>query len=161
MKSVTAIATMVVCLLLGSGSLVRAQTAHSAHAPHEEHGAAKLSFDHGKKWATDEPLRKAMENLRVVYAENLMAIHEGKLSNAKYKTLGVQTEKEVGNIVAQCKLAPEADAMLHLIIADMIAGADVMTGKTKGNRRAAAHKVMAALDNYGQYFDHPGWKGLW
>jgi hypothetical protein len=43
----------------------------------------------------------------------------------------------------------------------MVASADIMTGKAKGNRRAAAHKVMADLDNYGEYFDHPGWKGLW
>ena len=34
-------------------------------------------------------------------------------------------------------------------------------GKTLNIGVAAAHKVMADLDNYGEYFDHPGWKGLW
>lgn len=160
MKIFTSALSVLLCMAFAGSGTAYAQTEHADHAAHQGHGSAKLALDHGKKWPTDEPLRKGMETLRMLYAENLMAIHEGKLSNAKYKVLGIQTEKEVGNIVAQCKLTPEADAMLHLIIADMVAGADVMAGKTKGNRRAAAHKVVAALDNYGEYFDHPGWKGV-
>lgn len=160
MKILTSVVSVLLCLAFAGGT-AHAQTERSDHAAHQGHGPAELTLDHGKKWPTDEPLRAAMEALRVDYAKNLPAIHEGKLPTAKYKALGNKTEKEIGNIVAQCKLAPEADAMLHLIIADMVAGADIMTGKSKGNRRAAAHKVAAALDNYGQYFDHPGWKGLW
>ena len=130
------------------------------HNAHHEHGSAKLSLNHDKKWPTDEPLRKGMETLRAAFSEHLHAIHEGKLSAAEFKTLGEKTEKEIGNIVAQCKLEPEADAMLHMVITDMIVGADILLGKTKGKPRAGAHKVVSALNNYGRYFDHPGWNIL-
>lgn len=142
--------------LLGFG------TAHAEaedHA-HHGHGAAKLSLNHDKKWSTDEPLRHGMETLRVAFAGHLHAIHKGALSAAEFKMLGEKTEAEVANMVAQCKLDPEADAMLHLVIADMVEGADLMVGKTKGKPAAGAHKVVTALNNYGRYFDHPKWKNL-
>jgi hypothetical protein len=51
--------------------------------------------------------------------------------------------------------------MLHLVIADMLAGADAMSGKDrKATRQAGAVQVVQALDSYGEYFDHPGWRNL-
>jgi hypothetical protein len=157
MKTFRHAATGLLCLFLALFGQAYAEAAQ--HAGHGL-GSAKLSLNHGKKWATDEPLRKGMETLRAAFAEHLHAIQKGKLPAAEFKALGEKTEKEVGNIIAQCKLEPEADAMLHLIITDMISGADIMTGKVKGSPRAGAHKVVAALNNYGRYFDHPGWNSL-
>ncbi|MGB4813289.1 MAG: hypothetical protein WBP13_12530 [Methylophilaceae bacterium] len=54
------------------------------------------------------------------------------------------------------QLEPAADEMLHFVIADMISGADIMIGKTKGNPLAGAHMVVFALNNYRSYFNHPG-----
>lgn len=62
----------------------------SAAAVHQ-HGAgapAKLALDHGKKWATDEPLRKGMGEIRALLAGRLAAIHGGKLTSDEYKALG-------------------------------------------------------------------------
>ena len=39
----------------------------------------------------------------------------------------------------------------------MTQGADVMTGKAKGQPAKATHKVINALNNYGRLFDHPNW----
>jgi hypothetical protein len=50
--------------------------------------------------------------------------------------------------------------MLHLVVADLLAGADVMQGKAKGQAAEGAHKVVVAANSYGRYFDHPGWKAL-
>lgn len=127
---------------------------------HHGHGAAKLSLNHDQKWSTDEPLRQGMEKLRVAFAAHLHAIHKGALSAAEFKMLGEKTENEVGIMIAQCKLDPEADAMLHLVIAEMLEGADLMMGKSKGKPEAGAHKVVTALNNYSVYFNHPGWKRL-
>jgi hypothetical protein len=67
----------------------------------------------------------------------------------------------VAYIVANCRLSPDADAMLHLVIAELLAGADAMEGKAKGaNPGAGADKVIQALDDYGRHFDHPGWQPL-
>ncbi len=142
----------------GAGGLVRA--ADHQHSSHEEHGQAKLQFDQGKKWETDAPLRQAMDILRATFAERLADIHKGRLAVDQYKVLGAKVDTEVSNIVAQCKLEPKADAMLHIVVADLLAAAEVMQGKAPGKPAAAAHKAVTAVNAYGRYFDHPKWQPL-
>lgn len=129
-----------------------------------QHGAAAtpttLTLDQGKKWVTDAPLRKHMGEIRTLMAARIPAIHAGKLAVNDYRALGMAVEQNVAAIVAECKLAPEADAMLHLIVADLVAGADIMQGKAGGEPGDGAHKVVVAANNYGRYFDHKGWKPL-
>lgn len=128
-----------------------------------QHGAdaVKLTLDNGKKWATDAPLRTGMGNIRTEMQASLHAIHEGKLSAAKYNELGKKVSTEVGAIVAQCKLEPKADAQLHLVVADLLDGVETMQGKApKVKRQAGAVKVVAALEKYGNYFDHPNWQPI-
>ena len=134
-----------------------AETAHDAHAGH---GTGTLALDHGKQWPTDAPLRSGMDTLRAAFAEKLPAIHRGELSTAEYQALGEKTAHEVGTIIAHCKLKPDADAMLHVVIAELMSGADIMMGKAAGTPREGAHKAVMALDNYGRYFEHPDWKSL-
>jgi hypothetical protein len=127
-----------------------------------QHGAApaKLTLDHGKRWATDAPLRTGMSTIRGALAPKLPAIHKGALTPAEYQALGGTVEAQVAEIVATCKLEPAADANLHLIVADLVAGADAMQGKSRSKPAAGAAQVVRALDQYGRYFDHPGWKPL-
>jgi len=42
----------------------------------------------------------------------------------------------------------------------MVAGAGIMMGNAGGEPRNGAHKAVSALNNYGRYFDRPGWNGL-
>jgi len=128
-----------------------------------KHGAdtVKLTLDNGKKWATDEALRKGMGNIRTEMQASLHEIHEGKLTAAKYNELAKKVGTEVGGIVAECKLEPKADAQLHLVVAEMLDGIEVMEGKAKKvKRQAGAVKVVAALEKYGNYFDHPNWQPI-
>jgi len=149
--------SLLVCVLLATGG--PALAAEHSHHEHAHHGA-QLQLDNGKKWQSDEALRKSMAALRAAFAEKLGAIHAGKLSADGYRALGGKIDGEVANIVAQCKLEPKADAMLHIVIADLIAGADVMQGRAKGKPMAGAHKAAMALNAYGRHFDHPDWKAL-
>jgi hypothetical protein len=133
------------------------------HKHEHDHGAApaKLTLNDGKKWATDEPLRKAMENIRNAMDASLHDIHESKLSNAKYGELARRINGEVGSIVANCKIEPKADAQLHLVIADLLDGAEAMEGKAgKVKRQNGAVKVLGALEKYGSHFDHQGWRPI-
>jgi hypothetical protein len=57
-------------------------------------------------------------------------------------------------------LPPAADANRHLIVVDLIAGADAMQGKGATKPAAGAGKVVQAANRYGQYFDHPSWQPL-
>ena len=127
---------------------------HAAGAP------AKLALDHGKKWTTDAPLRQRMGEIRALIAAQIGPIHQGKLAPAEYAALGAAVEGKVASIVAECKLPPEADAMLHLIVADLVAGADIMQGKAAGKPADGAHKVVTAANAYGRYFNDAGWKPL-
>ena len=129
-----------------------------------KHGGAsevhKLSLDQGKKWATDEPLRKNMGDIRAALAAKEAGIHKGALTSDEYKAIGTLVEARVATIVAECKLEPAADANLHLIVADLLAGADAMQGKSKTTPAAGAGQTVRAVNQYGRFFTHPGWKPL-
>lgn len=130
-----------------------------SHEDHASHGA-KLQLDNGRKWPSDEPLRKSMAGLRSAFAGKIHAIHSGKLPPEGYRELGSRVDSAVAGIVAECKLEPKADAMLHIVVADLIAGADIMQGRAAGKPMEGAHKAVMALNAYGRHFDHPDWKPL-
>lgn len=126
---------------------------------HDHAGHGKLALDHGKRWQTDDALRTGMTGIRQLLEPQLGAIHGGKLSAAQYGELATKVEAQVGSIVTNCKLEPNADAMLHLVIADIGGGVDAMAGKNAKVRPAqGAAQVVTALNEYGRYFNHPGWK---
>ena len=59
-------------------------------------------LDHGKKWATDVPLRKNMTEIRAALAASEAGIHKGTLTPDDYKALGALVEAPVATIVAEC-----------------------------------------------------------
>lgn len=132
--------------------------------PHHHHqgstaASSQLKLDHGKKWATDEPLRRGMSAIREAVHGAPAPLHKGTAKPEAYAALGQRLEGEVGRIVKECKLPPAADEQLHLVVADVIAGADGMKSAKDGKAgRAALIQVDAALKAYGKHFDHPGWK---
>ena len=135
----------------------------SKHAAHQHHAGASpgLTLDDGRKWATDEPLRHAMANIRNALDVSLNDIHEDKLSVVGYVALSSKITDEVGYMVRNCKLAPKADAQLHLIIASLLEGAEAMEGKVKNRQRQdGAIMTIDALESYAAYFDDPGWKPI-
>lgn len=138
-----------------SGVAVAQGTAHD----HDSAAPHKLTLDAGRKWGTDEPLRAGMGRIRALVEPHTGGA--GTLDAAQYRQLAGQIETEVGAIVANCKLEPKADAMLHLVIADIGAGTDAMAGKNAKTRPARGLvKVARALNAYGVYFDDPGFKPL-
>ena len=67
----------------------------------------------------------------------------------------------MAGIVATCKLEPQADAMLHLVIADLGTGIDGMAGKTaKLPPARGLVKVAQAVNGYASHFEHPGFKPI-
>jgi hypothetical protein len=153
---ITAVAAAAMAVGLGAPAL--AQTAL------HDHGAAapdRLTLNQGRKWATDEPLRAGMSRIRSLVEAQLGAAHAGKLTPAQYRELATQVEAEVGGIVANCKLEPKADAMLHLVIAELGEGTDAMAGKHSTLRPAlGVVKAADAVNHYGSHFDHPGFKPI-
>ncbi|WP_223879682.1 hypothetical protein [Dechloromonas sp. CZR5] len=157
MKPYILAALTVLSLAAASPSLAARDAHHHGHSP----VSASLQLNAGKKWETDAPLRTAMGEIRQSMASSLHAIHENKMSAKSYDGLAKQVEGAVGQIVASCKLPPAADAQLHIIVADLLAGAEQMAGKVKEVKRVnGAVKVIGALDNYGKYFDDAGFRPI-
>ncbi|WP_435627839.1 hypothetical protein [Candidatus Ferrigenium straubiae] len=155
-KRIAVTLSTAVLVSLGSGVAFAEGHQHS-------HGAgetAQLTLDNGKKLTTDNSLRQGMGRIRDALAADLPAIHSGKATSEQYRALARKMDDQIAFMVKNCKLEPKVDAMLHLVLADIIAGADAM--KTQGGSDAykGAAKIARALDNYGKYFDHPGWHGL-
>jgi hypothetical protein len=149
-------AALIAVSTLGAGTPAMAAESH-------QHGAAemsKLTLNHGMKWATDEPLRRNMAKIRTAVAARHEGIHKGTLTAEEYKALGAAVESAVASIVAECKLEPAADANLHLIVAKLIAGADALQGKSSLAPAKGAVEIVRAANEYGRYFNHPGWKPL-
>ena len=148
-----------VALALSASILSPMTLAADPHSHGQDAAPAKLQLDQGKKWATDEPLRKGMSSIYEAVHGAPAPLHKATAKPEAYAEVGNRIEADVGRIVKDCKLPPAADAQLHLVIADVIAGADAMKGaKTAKAGQAGLIKVNGALKNYGKYFDHPGWK---
>lgn len=152
----TAASLSAAALLNAGAGIAFAQDHHHSHG-HEQ--PAQLTLDNGKKWATDDNLRQSMSHIRDALAAELPAIHSGKATAEQYRALAQKTNDQIAFIVKNCKMDQKMDAVLHIVLADIIAGADAMAAQGGSDARKGAEKIARALDNYGTYFDHPGWHG--
>lgn len=110
---------------------------------HEGHAGA-LALNHGAKWTSDAPLRQGMATLRSAV-------------EAPPRELADVIEVQVAYIIENCRLPADADANLHLVIEQLIEGAERLRVGDGSEGRA---QVVAALNAYGSHFDHPGWRPI-
>ena len=143
----------ILALCFAGGSATAADHSHS----HDHAGSAKLELNAGRKWQTDAPLRKAMEEINGAMSQAVPRIHRKQFGDADYQALAAKINGQVAYMVENCKLDAKADAMLHLVVAELVAGAEGMEGKG-GSRHDGAVRVLHALADYGKYFQHLGWK---
>ena len=137
-------------------ALTALPAAAASPSAHDHHGQPRLALDEGRKWATDEPLRREMSALR----DALVEVKKSRVRAADYRALGNLVEYRVGRIVAECKLTPAADANLHVVVAELVGAADALRDADAANDPDAVRRATLALNEYGKYFDHPGWKAL-
>jgi len=71
------------------------------------------------------------------------------------RAIAAGVHEQLAYLVANCKLDPAADAVLHALLADLVKGADGLTVDGEAGMALIRH----ALDQYPRYFDHPGWPG--
>lgn len=121
---------------------------------------AGVAPSQGHKWATDPALRTGMSAIRGALASRLPAIRAGTLPRSEFQALGATIGARVKTILAECTLAPEADAQLHPILAALLVAANAMQGSEATASAPAAREAAAAVNRYGQIFDDPGWRPL-
>ena len=125
---------------------------------HGDPAVVQLRLDNGKKWQTDDVLRRGMSEIRAAIAESSTAIHASTFTPAQYQALATRIQAQIDDVVGNCKLPEEADAQLHLVLEQIIDGVAEM--KTSTDSRQGAGKIVQALAQYGEYFDHAGWRSL-
>jgi len=134
---------------------------HRHAGGHEHDAAAWLALDHGRKWDTDASLREGMSRIRGIVEPRLDAVNERKLTHAQYRQMARGIEGEIAYIVDNCKLDPRADAVLHSVIAELGEGVEALANESDEHRpEAGVARIVRTLDDYGTYFDHPGWKPI-
>jgi len=153
---------------VGAAGLLLATSAHAAepaaagHDHGHDHGhqatGATLRLNDGKKWQTDAPLRAGMEALRDELQPHVKAIHTKNFSAEQYAALAGAIEGRLVSIMSECKLPPDVDAQLHVLLVDFFDGAKVM--KAEGDRMKGVVKVVRGLEAYARHFEHPAWKPL-
>ena len=151
-KSIISMA-IALCLVLGAPAFAAEPHAHGDRA-----AAVHLRLDNGKKWQTDDVLRRGMSEIRTVLAESLTPIHEKVFSPEQYQALAARIQAQIDYVVGNCKLPEEADQQLHLVLEQIIDGVAEMKAATGPSQGAA--KIVRALAQYGEYFDHDGWRSL-
>ena len=124
---------------------------------HEEAASGGLVLEHGAKWATDAPLRSGMEQIRSLIAVPQATVTAGiVLSPADARQLADGVRHQVDELIQNCKLEPDADAALHVLIADMLKGAAELADGPQLAMGLA--RIQNAINQYPKYFSHPGWE---
>lgn len=154
MKSFASVPSLLLAAMLVAVTPAAAAESHG----HEAHGAgeAKLSLNKGAKWSTDAALRDGMWAIRGDLNAALPEIHRNAMPDERYGALADGIQGHIDRMVATCKLPPEVDAQLHIVLAQIIEGTDAM--KKGPSRRSGALALLRALEDYGRHFNHPGWK---
>ncbi len=107
-----------------------------------------------KKFVADQNLKKRMN----IVLETMMALHKNESTNVKKEYLteiGGKIERTVQDIFKSCKLAPDADAAIHPILAEILDGAAMLK---RGLSKDGSKKIHEAFLKYESYFDHADWK---
>ena len=126
--------------------------AHHDHAAHAGHDAKPQVP--AQRWATDAPLRAGMRNLREA-TETLNHYEMGHLDDVQRDNAVEKIDAAIKDMVANCKLKPEADAALHGLLAKFIAGANAARAGKFGKAELAP--MQDALAQYPQLFDDAEW----
>lgn len=126
--------------------------AHHDHAAHAGHDAKPQVP--AQRWATDAPLRAGMRNLREA-TETLNHYQMGHLDDVQRDNAVAKIDAAIKDMIANCKLKPEADAALHGLLAKFVAGASAARAGKFGKAELAP--MQDALVQYPKLFDDRDW----
>jgi hypothetical protein len=143
-----------ITLSFGLILLVGAPTG-SALAQHPSHPAPTESVTDipAQGYATDATLRQQMREIRGVVLA-LGHYEHDHITPELATQLADKITGHVNTIIIHCKLPPDADAALHLIVGPLLQ--DASTLKADPGRLDAIANMRQLLDQYARQFDDPG-----
>ncbi len=126
-----------------------APVVHDAQDAHDAHGSQDVAVaaPEGGLWPTDEALRTGMSRIEAAVEQSsvpLSSEHAGELART--------VEENVTFIVKNCKLPPEPDAALHVLIGRMMTASNQLKDEITSGDGVA--QLVSALHDYRATFDH-------
>ncbi len=125
-------------------------------AEEHDHGdlaGVEMQLNAGQKWQTDAPLRQAMGEIGQMMNTALDDIHNNQLDAEGYDAIAEEVNQQVGYMIENCQLEPQADAQLHIVIARLVDSAQHIEKHSEiEEKRKGAVELIGALDSYDTYF---------
>jgi hypothetical protein len=155
-KTLIPVAMMGLFLVAGPGYAAGTADQGHDHHDHATQDTGGLVMNEGERWATDAALRKGMDRVRASFSEVLPAYKRGELSRETATDTARAIDDHVAFMVENCKLEAEADAVLHVLLAELLQGAAAL--REAPQSAEGLPRIHGALQDYPRYFDHPGWE---
>ena len=152
MKSV--LSPLVVACAFAFAGVVQAAPPHDHEHPSLTGAAAAT---HAQRFETDAPLRKGMAEVEAALSD-LAHFEMGHMPANMASGRAGDVARAVEGIFAECKLEPEADAVLHTILVPLLGAARRLEHDTTDLAALAA--MREAVASYPQRFDDPQWQGV-
>lgn len=147
--------------VLSSGWAYAGNTEHShqhpSHTP-AQHATTRPAPVPATPWETDAALREGMQRIRSAVAQPWSDYQEHSLTSEVATTLATSIDHNVTDMINNCKLDPEADAALHGLLTELLAGAAEI--RTDPHATDGMPRIVDALRDYPHYFSHPDWTPL-
>jgi hypothetical protein len=140
--------TLVLAATLGLAAPGFARSHDHGHAP-----APAAATAPARRYATDAPLREGMQGIRAA-VDALGHYEHGHMGPEQAAILAGNIQAGVNDIIAKCKLPPDADAALHAIIVPLMTQATAL--KQDPTKLEAIPPMRQALADYADRFDDPG-----
>ena len=151
MHSRLASAAVIAALLCVAVSSQAGVQAH-AHAKPGYVPASAAPPAASQRHATDAPLREGMQGIRAA-VDALGHYEHGHMGPEQAAILAGQIQDHVSDIIANCRLKPEADAALHAIIVPLTTHAAAL--KADPSNLDQIPPMRQALGDYAARFDDP------
>lgn len=148
---------MITALLIVGMSFAIKAKAEDAHHNHDTL-SIELSLNNGAKWQIDNSLHIGMSGIKKEMMANLDAIHYDKFSQKQYIATARKIDSQLSYLFKNCKLPSQADAQLHILLANIMQGSELM--KSSETPKQGAIKIIQSLNDYPQYFNDPAWQSL-
>lgn len=142
--------------IVGGGGYWLRDHLRGDHSHHQQGSAPTyLVLDEGSKWATDEPLRIGMQRIRDMAESSASTGSHRRIASEQAKQLGAGVQEQVVFLINTCRLEPKADAVLHVLISDLLKGAALLEADATADEGFVI--ILHALELYPLYFEHAHW----
>ena len=146
------LAVLTLALSLATGGIAIAET-----QSHDDHAAdvLELVLNDGAKWQGDQNMLTGMDAIHAVITTNLDAVHAGTASPEAIAKRAADVQAQLDFMIENCVLEPDVDEQFHHVLGQVMDGVATLE---EGEAGPGTATIIAALNAYGEHFNHPGWQ---